>query len=88
MHLFLRNLTSVAVGELSICWFRLYLTGRVQDTDVDGTMSVAKGITCDAPQGYIIWPLLFLLYMTCLLQLNASYCCTRMIPSCLTQEGT
>ena len=59
----LKKFSSVGVDELSICWFRLYLTGRVQVTDVDGTMSVAKGITCGVPQGYIHGPLLFLLYI-------------------------
>ena len=53
----------VGVDELSICWFRSYLTGRVQVTDVDGTMSVAKGITCGVPQDSILEPLLFLLYI-------------------------
>ena len=47
------------VNELSICWFRSYLTGSVQVTNIDGTISVAKGITCDVPQGFIQ----FLLYI-------------------------
>ena len=51
------------LNELSICWFRSYLAGRVQVTDVDGTMSVAKGIICGVPQGSILGPLLFLLYI-------------------------
>ena len=59
----LKKLSSVGVDELSICWFRSYLTGRVQVTDVDGTMSVAKGITCGVPQGSILGPLSFLLYI-------------------------
>ena len=53
----------VDVDELFICWFRSYLMGRVQVTDVDGTMSVAKGITCGMPQGSILGPLLFILYI-------------------------
>ena len=59
----LKKLSSVGVDELSICSFRSYLTGRVQVTDVDGTMSVAKCITCGVPQGSILGPLLFLLYI-------------------------
>ena len=59
----LKKLSGVGVTELSICWFRSYLTGRVQDTDVESTLSVAKGITCGVPQGSILGPLLFLLYI-------------------------
>ena len=59
----LKKRSGVGVDQLSICWFRLYLTGKVQVTDVDGTMSVAKGITCGMPQGSILGALLFILYL-------------------------
>ena len=59
----LKKLSSVGFEELSICWFISYVTGRVQATDVDGTMYVAEGITCGMPQGSILGCLLFLLYV-------------------------
>ena len=33
------NISGVGVDKLSICWFRSYVTGTVQVTDVYGTMS-------------------------------------------------
>ena len=48
------NRKGVGADELSICWFRSYLTGRLQVTDVDGTMYEVKGITCDVPQCSIL----------------------------------
>ena len=48
---------------MNCCWFRSYLKGRVQVTDVGGKMSVGKGITCGVSQCSLLGPLLFLLYI-------------------------
>ena len=76
----LDTIKALGADEISVCWFRSYLTGRVQVTDVDGTMSEAKGITCGVPQGSIFGTLLFLLYVndlsgavTCKLLLYIDY---------------
>ena len=52
----LKKLSGVRVDELSICWLRSYLTGRLRVSDVDGTMSMAKVITCGVPQDSIVGP--------------------------------
>ena len=57
---FLNKLKWLGADDLTVQWFRSYLTGRTQVTDIGGTMSDQKCVTCGVPQGSIIGPLLFL----------------------------
>ena len=59
----LKKLKDVGVDDVSLCWFRSYLMGRVQVTDIDETVYVAKYITCGVQPGSILGPLLFILYI-------------------------
>ena len=59
----LSKLHPLGVSVNSVGWFRSYLSGRKQVVDVSGTMSSECNITCGVPQGSILGPLLFLIYV-------------------------
>jgi len=46
-----------------LIWFTSYLSNRQQLVDVSGTHSKTACITCGVPQGFILGPLLFLVYV-------------------------
>ena len=44
-------------------WFSLYLSGRVQTREVEMTVSAKATTPCGIPQGSMLDPLLFLIYI-------------------------
>ena len=55
------KLRAMGFNNLAVKWFSSYLQGRKQMVDVDGTLSKPK--ICGVPQGSVLGPLLFLLYI-------------------------
>ena len=62
-ELLIHKLSSLSFHLDLIRWFRAYLTGRRQQVVVDGTCSDRLPVVFGVPQGSILGPLLFVLYI-------------------------
>ena len=59
----IQKLEHYGIRGKSLDWFISYLTGRTQYTFCNGKNSALRMITCGVPQGSVLGPLLFLLYI-------------------------
>ena len=62
-EILLRKLEALGVQNQSVDWFKSYLQERQQVVEISGTSSKPSTITCGVPQGSILGPLLFLIYV-------------------------
>ena len=69
----LSKLSAYGIQENAFNWFRSYLENRTQICSVSGSLSKTCSLQCGIPQGTILGPLLFLLYINDL-------------PNCLTNS--
>ena len=73
-HIILINkLRYYGVDGAELKWFESYLTNRKQYVEIDGNKSDFKNITTGVPQGSVLGPLLFLIYMNDIQEASAAF---------------
>ena len=80
--LLLKKLSSYGIRGTALELFKNYLSNRLQCVEIDGVRSNLLKITCGVPQGSILGPLLFLLYI------NDIHTCTKLLKFYLFADDT
>ena len=57
------KLSDFGLSKSSVKWFKAYLTKRTQSVNINGIKSDAEPILCGVPQGSVLGPLLFIMYI-------------------------
>ena len=74
-NILLAKLRYYGINETPIRWFESYLTNRLQYVELNDLASKKQKITTFVPQGSILGPLLFLIYMNDIINVSQAFKC-------------
>ena len=83
----LKKLSAIGFSNHSIGWFKSYLSNRLFRVNLGNCYSDPSNITCGIPQGSIVGPLLFLIYVNDMPQAVKSNLFLYADNSCLIFQG-
>ena len=83
----MRKLSAIGFSNHTIGWFKSYLSNRLFSVNLENCYSDPSNITCGVPQGSILGPLLFLIYVNDMPQAVKSNLFLYADDSCLVFQG-
>ena len=85
-EILLEILKAIKFSESTIKWFKSYLSERIFLVNIENKLSDFGEISCGVPQGSILGPLLFLIYINDMLQAVTSTLLLYADDSCILYQ--
>ena len=83
----LKKLSAIGISNFTIVWFKSYPSNHLFIVNLENCYSDPSNTTCGVPQGFILGPLLFIIYVNDMPQTFKSNLFLYADDSCLVFQG-